>query len=231
MKNPFKSLASLSSEAKAGIALSLGAVVIFTSAIALSGNGSSKVSFNSLSNTSSLTTSNTTSLVVNTSHTSTPIVVDVMLEEVIKPYTGDVSLKRGFYNTEDPLETRKNAIVKIPGSTSKYIKSVGADYALNDGSEFNVVASLSGTVKDKLNDTMFGEVLVIEHKSGVELYYASLDNIKVNKGDEVSQGDIIATSGTSLYTTDLESSLHFEVIKDGKHLDPEKIYSTCVKEI
>lgn len=226
MKNPLKSIASWSSEAKAGLALSLGAVVIFVSAVALSNGGSSSVSSNSITN-SSMTT---TSVVVSPSSPSTPI-VDVMLEEFIKPFEGDVSLKRCFYNAEDPIDVRKNAIIKVPGSTSKYIKSVGADYALDNGDSFNVIASLSGTVTDKMNDSMFGNVVVIEHKSGIKLYYASIENVKVNKGDEVKQGDIIATSGTSLYTTDLKSSLHFEVVKDEKHLDPEKVYSTCVKEI
>ncbi len=231
MKNPFKSIASWSSEAKAGLALSLGAVVIFTSAVVLSNDGSSNMSSNNSSlNTSSTTRSTTTSNHVTPPSINTPV-VDVMLEEFIKPYEGETSLKRCFYNPEDPVETRRKAIVKIPGSTSKYIKSVGVDYALDDGKTFNVVASLSGTVKEKMNDSMYGEVVLIEHKSGVQLIYASLSDVKVNKGDEVKQGDIIATSGTSLYTSDLKSSLHFEIVKDEKHIDPEKVYSTSVKEI
>ncbi len=236
MKNPFKKLSSLSSEAKAGLALSLGAVVIFSSAAVLSNVGSSEKSSSNNSITSSQGNGNTSSSsskatsyeVVHTSP-STPF-VDVMLEEVIKPYQGSPELMRCFYEKEDPIETRTKAIVKVPGS-SKYIKSLGCDYAFSDAKEFNVVASLSGVVKDKFNDSMYGEVLVIEHQSGIQLYYASLANVKVNKGDNVKQGDIIATSGLSLYTEEIKNSLHFEVIKDGTRLNPEKVYSTTVKEI
>lgn len=230
MKNPFKSIASWSSEAKAGLALSLGAVVIFTSAVVLSNDGSSNMSSNNSSLNTSSSTNTTTSIYVTPPSINTPI-VDVMLEEFVKPYEGETTLKRCFYNPEDPIETRRNAIVKIPGSTSKYIKSVGVDYALDNGKTFNVVASLSGTVKEKMNDSMYGEIVLIEHKSGVQLIYASLSNITVNKGDEVKQGDVIAKSGTSLYTSELKSSLHFEIVKDEKHIDPEKVYSTSVKEI
>ncbi len=230
MKNPFKSIASWSSEAKAGLALSLGAVVIFTSAVVLSNDGSSNMSSNNSSLHTSSTKTSTTSNHVTPPSINTPV-VDVMLEEFVKPYEGETSLKRCFYNPEDPIETRTKAIVKIPGSTSKYIKSVGVDYALDDGKTFNVVASLSGTVKEKMNDSMYGEVVLIEHKSGVQLIYSSLSNVKVNKGDEVKQGDIIASSGTSLYTSEFKSSLHFEIVKDEKHIDPEKVYSTSVKEI
>ncbi len=240
MKNPFKKLSSLSSEAKAGLALSLGAVIIFSSAAVISNVGSSNKPSSNNSITSSSGTGNNGSTSSNNNyqtsydivHTSTPTpVVDVMLEEITKPYQGTPKLQRYFYEKEDPIEMRTKAIIKVPGTNSKYIKSAGSDYAYDDGKEFNVVASLSGTIKEKLNDSMFGEVLVIEHKSGVELYYASLANVKVNKGDEVKQGEVIATSGTSLYTQDLKNGLHFEVIKDGKHLNPEKVYSTAVKEI
>lgn len=233
MKNPFK---NWSSEAKAGLALSLGAVVIFTSAVVLSNNeGSSRVSSNNSFN-SSTTTSSTTTSNGNTTTSKTPTSpstpeVDVMLEEVIRPYEGNPTLKHNFYSAEDPIEKRQSAVVKIPGSNSRYIKSVGVDYADDNGKSFNIVASLSGTVTEKMNDSMYGNILVIEHKSGVQLYYASIDNLKINKGDVVKQGQVIATSGTSLYTSEFKTSLHFEIIKDGKHIDPEKAYSNSVQEL
>lgn len=228
MKNPFKSIASWSSEAKAGLALSLGAVVIFTSAVILSNEGSSVVSSNNSINSVTSSVKNPTD--VTPTSPSTPL-VDVMLEELIKPYEGNQVLKRCFYDTEDPIETRAKSIVKIPGSSAKYIKSQGVDYANDDGKEFNVVAALSSKITEKMNDSLYGNILVLEHESGIQLYYASIDNIKFNKGDEVKQGEVIATSGTSLYNGDFKTSLHFEIKKDGKCLNPEKIYSTSVKEI
>ncbi len=233
MKNPFKSIASWSSEAKAGLALSLGAVVIFTSAVVLSNNeGSSSIMSSNNLNTSTSNPTSNGNQTTSSNHVTSPTTpeVDVMLEEFIRPYEGNQTAKHFFYNAEDPIEKRKMSIIKVPG-TQNYIKSLGVDYVNEKDETFNVVASLSGQVLEKMNDPMYGNIVVIEHKSGVKLYYASLENIKFNKGDEVKQGQVIATSGTSLYTSDFKSSLHFEILKDGKHINPETAYSNSVQEI
>ena len=48
---------------------------------------------------------------------------------------------------------------------------------------------------------------------------------------KVKQGDKIATSGTSNYLSDIKSGLHFEIIKEGKNINPEKTYSQSIKEL
>ena len=63
------------------------------------------------------------------------------------------------------------------------------------------------------------------------MIYASLNEMKVNKGEQVNQGDVIATSGSSLYLSDYPSALHFEIIKDGKNINPESVFSKTIKEI
>ena len=55
-------------------------------------------------------------------------------------------------------------------------------------------------------------MILIEHETGAQFIYCSLGKININKGDTVSQGDVIATSGESLYTSGLGQSLHFEVL-------------------
>lgn len=224
MKNPFKNISSWSSELKAGVALSLGAVIIFTSAICLNNN---KIKVSSSNNPTSSVSNNNGGTSKTTA--SNPI-VDVMEEELIKPYLGSPSIKRYFYSSDDPIEIKAKSIVKLE-TTSTYVKSVGIDYAYDDGKEFGVVSSLSGKVTERMNDPTYGNILVIEHKSGLKLYYASIDKMKVNKGDEVKQGDVIAYSSTSVYTKELKSCLHFEVMKDNKHLNPEKLYSSSVRDI
>lgn len=227
MKNPLK---NMSTEAKAGAALCLGAVVIFTSAFLLSSGSDQKISVSS--NSISQTTSHTsTSSSTSTFTSSVTPIVDVMEEEIIRPYEGNPEVQRYFYNANDSQEIRLKSIVKEEGKTSLYTKSVGNDYAYNDGREFMVIASLSGTVIDKLSDPKFGNVLVVEHRSGVQMLYASLGEMNVNKGDEVKQGEKIATSGTSKYTEEFKSALHFEILKDGKNQNPEKCYSTAIKDL
>ena len=57
------------------------------------------------------------------------------------------------------------------------------------------------------------------------------NNTEYKEGQEVKQGDVIGKSGTSLYTTNLGESLHFEVVKNDKHLNPEKIYTKSVESL
>ena len=224
MKNLLKKFTSLSSETKAGVALALGATVIFVSAFAVSAFDNSTISSNDSISQSDTTNSSTSEF------NSTPV-VDVMEEEILRPYEGNAEVIHYFYEKSDPVETRVKSIIKVPGETSTYIKSLGNDYAFSDGSTFDVVASLSGTVVDKLNDSTYGNILVVEHKSGIKMVYASLGDMTVNKGDEVKQGDKIATSGTSNYLSDIKSGLHFEIIKEGKNINPEKTYSQSIKEL
>ena len=222
MKKFIEKFKALSSETKAGLALALGTVIIIVSALTLTGLSSSNPSTPSSSEINSITS------IDNNSQTD---IVDVMQEEIIRPYVGEMNVIHHFYDKDETVENRVKSIVKVPGATSTYIKSLGNDFARNDNKSFNVVASVSGKVVDKLSDPTYGNVLVIEHDSGIKTVYASLDNMKVNKGETVKQGDVIATSGKSLYLNDYESALHFEIIKDGKNINPEKVFSKSIKEI
>lgn len=227
MKKLINKIKSLSSETKAGLVLALGTCIIFVSAFALSG-GENQPS----ENISEEITSTYTSQSPSSSEViiSTPI-VDVMKEEIIRPYTGNLETIHYFYEHDADVDQRVKSIVKVPGETSTYIKSIGNDYARSDNKDFNVIASVSGTVVDKISDATYGNILIIEHASSIRMIYASLNEMKVNKGEQVNQGDVIATSGSSLYLSDYPSALHFEIIKDGKNINPESVFSKTIKEI
>lgn len=228
MKKLINKIKALSSETKAGLVLALGTCIIFVSAFALS-SGTPSSSENVSEEISSTYESSNIS-VSEGEIISTPI-VDVMKEEIIRPYVGEMEVVHYFYEYDADVEQRVKSIVKVPGETSTYIKSIGNDYARSDNKEFNVIAVLSGTVIDKISDSTYGNVVIIEHASNVKAVYASLKEIKVNKGESVSQGDVIGTSGTSLYLKDYPSALHFELIKDDKNINPEASFSKSVKEI
>jgi len=218
MKNFFKDIKNWSASLKLGSAIVVGGVALITASVFFASNPTSSNSENSY-------ISQTTP---NTSYND-PIVEEAV-EEVIRPYTVNAEVAHYFYDETDDASIREKAIVSVPGSNRTYMLSEGCDYVYNNTS-FDVVAVVSGVISEKLNDATFGDILILTHESGTKFIYASLSDIKVNKGQKVKQGEIIAKSGTSLYTTTLGNSLHFEVTKDGKNLNPEKIYSSSVENL
>ena len=213
MNNFLNDISKWSTSMKLGTAIALGGVVLLGTSILYATS--------QVASTSQPTTSDT--MIID------PI-VNEEIEEVIRPYTVNCEIAHYFYEETDPIEKKEKAIVTVPGSNRTYMLSEGCDYTYNDNS-FNVIAVVSGVITDKISDTTFGDILILTHESGTKFVYASLSNTKVNKGQEVKQGDVIGNAGTSLYTTGLGNSLHFEVMKDDVHLNPEKIYTKSVENL
>ena len=86
-----------------------------------------------------------------------------------------------------------------------------------------VRASADGTVKSIKNDPRYGLTVVIEHTNGFQTIYSNLLTAEfVEEGEEVKQGDTIATVGnTATFEIADESHLHFEILKNNESLDPE----------
>ena len=149
----------------------------------------------------------------------------------VKSVKGDrKSVIVSVYDMNDDVETRASSIVLVPGKTNTYMKSVGVDYVYS-GKTFSVVAATSGIVSERINDATYGNLICISHESGLKTIYSSLSSFNVTKGQQVKQGDVIGTSGESLYTVELGNSLHFEVIKDNTYVNPEKAYTSIVTKI
>lgn len=85
-----------------------------------------------------------------------------------------------------------------------------------------VKASADGIIKSIINDPRYGLTVVIEHDEGYETIYSNLLTAEfVVEGEEVKAGQTIGTVGnTASFETNMESHLHFELIKDGEYLDP-----------
>lgn len=213
-------------EARVGLIISLSAVLLFGGMLAIS-------SANRRPHTTSGGSFNTTTSSPGTTSGGGEVIdpiYDPLTEVMNKPFLKDATIARYFYDMEDDLETRSKAIVEVPGKSNTYAKSLGVDYVMSDS--FNIVAACSGKVIAKSNDTIYGNMLLIEHASGIQTLYCSLGEVKVNKGQEVVQGDVIATSGESTYTSGLGSSLHFEILKNkDQRLNPEKVYTQLIKSL
>jgi murein DD-endopeptidase MepM/ murein hydrolase activator NlpD len=70
----------------------------------------------------------------------------------------------------------------------------------------------------------YGLLVVVEHASGVETRYAHLSSTAVQPGDSVAAGQTIGRVGSSGRSTG--PHLHFEVLLDGKRVNPEQIASS-----
>lgn len=148
-------------------------------------------------------------------------------EKLIKPFTDEnVKVVKNYYDYKSDEETQKGSIIYYENT---YLQSSGVSYS--NGSSFDVVAILDGTVKEVKEDTTLGNVIIIEHSNKIVSTYQSLTDIKVKQGDKVTQGDVIAKSGTSNISSDLDNHLYFELAVDGITVNPENYYDKSIDEL
>ncbi len=94
----------------------------------------------------------------------------------------------------------------------------GIDIAVPVGT--SVKAAECGTVIFAGDGGTYGNLVKIDHGNGVVTAYAHLDKITVSKGQAVNSNTEIALSGNTGKSTG--PHLHFEVVKDGVPLNPNK---------
>ena len=107
----------------------------------------------------------------------------------------------------------------------------GIDISTNEGAP--VFASADGEISAIYNHPLLGYSIEITHDDNVKTIYRNLasDNETVKVGDKVELGDRIGTVGdTSVSELAEETHLHFEVIENGKSVDPLSMISEESKE-
>ncbi len=124
-----------------------------------------------------------------------------------------------YYDVTADAETRENALLVFNQS---YSTSNGISIAINS-EPFQVMAALSGQVKEVRLDEFTGNTVTIEHENGYTTRYSSVDDILVKEGDAVTQGEPIATSIENEWNQKAGIHLHFEVLKDGEYINPNTL--------
>ncbi|MFZ1652588.1 MAG: M23 family metallopeptidase [Candidatus Nanopelagicales bacterium] len=81
-------------------------------------------------------------------------------------------------------------------------------------------ATENGVVVKAGFDGPYGNSIVIKHANGLKTRCGHLSKILIKKGEHVSAGQLIGRVGDTGNTTG--PHLHFEVIKKGRPVDPEK---------
>lgn len=95
----------------------------------------------------------------------------------------------------------------------------GVDFEAKLGEE--VRASADGVVEEVF-DSELGRCVVVDHEDGYATMYANLsEDSSLKKGDKIAKGDKIGTVGnTALGDSTNGEHLHFEIVKDGKNVNP-----------
>lgn len=102
--------------------------------------------------------------------------------------------------------------------TGKSAWHAGIDFAGKDHSD--VIAVAGGVVTYAGKRSGYGLMVEITHGDGYVTRYGHHAEILVSVGDIVKRGDVIGKMGSSGRSTG--PHVHFEVLKDGKHLDPAR---------
>lgn len=146
---------------------------------------------------------------------------------IVRPYTAsNIVIGRGFYNYLDNAESQKNSLIYYEGT---YIPNSGVDYKSDE--IFDIVSISDGTVSKVTENSLLGKIVEVTHTNNVISVYQSLSEVNVVLGDTIIQGQVIGKSGESNISTDLGNHLHFEIIVDGKNINPENCYDKKISEL
>lgn len=113
-----------------------------------------------------------------------------------------------------------------------YRVHLGVDIAADLGSA--VYAMAEGKIVSVAEDYLMGTTVKIEHAGGIVSVYAGLDETLpdgITVGAEVEAGQLIGGVGESAIIEQCDDAhLHFEVLKDGKNVDPLDYISVTALE-
>lgn len=93
---------------------------------------------------------------------------------------------------------------------NEYYPNTGIDLSIDGNTTFDVLAAADGEVIRSEHDPIVGYVVEIKHNNMFTVYQ-SLQDVTVNVGDKVNQGDVIGKAGRNVFDRELGVHLHFEV--------------------
>lgn len=119
-----------------------------------------------------------------------------------------------------------DVILKYSTSSTVYFKTLaqyrcnpGVVIAAKEGSKVKAAADCRVTKIEKNEE--LGTMVTVDIGNNYTLTYGQLDNISVNRGDELKEGDVIGTvAAPTKYYTEEGSNLYFQVNEGKKTVDP-----------
>ena len=84
-----------------------------------------------------------------------------------------------------------------------------------------IESALAGKVEAVNNSEITATEIIIDHGNNVKTLYSNLISANVQAGDTVKKGQVIGNLGKTVSIESAEGThLHFELIVDGKHVNP-----------
>lgn len=149
------------------------------------------------------------------------------IEKIRMPFSIDATIARYFFDSSDSIEIKSQALVNYE---NKFVPSLGVDYTF-ENKPFEVVAAFKGIVVEKVNDSLYGLTVIIENEEGLRAHYSGLSEVNVYVDQQVSQGQVIGTSGESVINASLGNHLHFAIEFEDNFINPLKVYDKTVSEV
>ncbi len=154
-----------------------------------------------------------------------PVFNTTQESKIVKPFIKEeVTIEENYYDYLNETN-QENSIIYYENT---YIQNTGINYTSTD--KFDIVSILDGEVIDIKEDNLLGNTITIKHNNNLVSVYSTVEDIKVSVGNHVTQGEIIATSGTSTLLKD-NYNLHFELYANGEVVNPENYYNKTLNEI
>ncbi len=156
-------------------------------------------------------------------------------------YKEDITADNGSTADASQIELLEDSEIKAIADKYSFITPIKGEYvslfgtrtnALTGESDFHCGLDISANMGTSIKSALAGEVIEVgskpeygnyiklQHNDGIKTIYAFCSTLIAKKGQKINQGDVIAKVGD---TEGLSGSLHFEVWKDNKAVDPEKL--------
>ena len=175
----------------------------------------------------------------NNSYISSDIVSSeepVQNEVIDEPYSEPESVTESASEPTDAKPVAKYFVMPISGSVEKDYDNKTLQYSATFGdlrlhlgidivaaSGTSVVACGDGTVTNIFTDLSLGTIVEIDHGNGIVARYCGLnEDILVNIDDTVTASQKIGSLGIVPGESADSAHLHFEFLKNGKHVSPLK---------